>query len=272
MTLATIKPSRGPLADNKPAFGGPEALELFRRAGEGDARARAALIERHLPLARKLAMRYSGRQEPLDDLYQVACLGLCKAVDGYDPARGTSFTSYAVPTILGEVKRHFRDRTWSTHVPRAMQERSLSVEAAVERLSNERGHSPSVPEIAEATDWSHEEIVEALEAGRAYRAGSLDAPVRSDEGDAEALGATIGSDERGYEMAEYGASIAPALQRFSERDRQAIHLRFVEDLTQAEIGGRLGVSQMQVSRILRRCLIEMREAAGESADVEIAAE
>ena len=238
----------------------------FKRAGEGDAAARAQLIERHLPLARKLAMRYRTRQEPLDDLYQVACLGLVKAVDGFDPSRGFSFTSYAVPTILGEIKRHFRDRTWSTHVPRSMQERSMSVEAAVERLSNERGHSPSVAEIAEATQWSHEEIVEALEAGRAYSAGSLDAPLRSEDGDAEALGATLGTEERGFEMAEYGAAIAPALAQFADRDRLALHLRFVEDLTQAEIGERLGVSQMQVSRILRRCLTELREAAGTEQD------
>lgn len=235
--------------------------ELFQQthAGGLDAeRARAELVARFLPLARRLALRYSTRSEALDDLVQVACLGLVKAIERYDPARGAAFSTFAVPTILGELRRHFRDHAWALHVPRSMQERSLVVQSAVEELTEQLGHSPSVAELAERLGWAQEDVVEGLSTRRALGAESLDARRGQD-------GAThlesLGRVDAGFELAEYGAAIAPALAGMEEQTRLALHLRFVEDLTQSEIAGRLGVSQMQVSRILRRALEALRVAA-----------
>jgi RNA polymerase sigma-B factor len=238
---------------------------LFARVRErDDARAREQLIERYLPLARRLARRYQRAEEPLEDLVQVACLGLIKAIDRFDVEREVVFSSYAVPTILGELKRHFRDRTWSVRVPRDLQELALRVDRAVTRLSVGVHRSPSVGEIAESVGASEEQVLEALEAAGAYRAGSLDAPriVQGEEA-GESLADTLGEEEGGFRRAEERATLEPLLARISARERVVLELRFGQDLTQAEIGERIGVSQMQVSRLIRQALARLRGGIGE---------
>jgi len=237
--------------------------ELFRRLlTEADGRAREQLVKRFLPLARQLARRYQRADEPLEDLVQVASLGLLKAIDRFDPDRGVVFSSYAVPTILGEVKRHFRDRTWSVRVPRDLQELALRVDRTATSLALDLRRSPSVSEIAGATGSTDEQVLEALEAAGAYRATSLDAP-RGGKGDEpdETLAESFGHEEGGFDLAERRAILAPLLESISPRERTVLHLRFTEDLTQAEIGARIGVSQMQVSRLIRQALARLREAA-----------
>jgi len=216
-------------------------------------------VERYLPLARRLARRYQRAEEPIEDLVQVASLGLLKAVDRFDSGREVVFSSYAVPTILGELKRHFRDRTWSVRVPRDLQELVLRVDRTVTALSEDKHRSPSVSEIARTLRVSEEQVLEALEAAGAYRAGSLDAP-RSTPGEEpdESVGDVIGSEDEGYDRAEERATIEPLFARISERERLVLRLRFSEDLTQAEIGERIGVSQMQVSRLIRQALARLR--------------
>jgi RNA polymerase sigma-B factor len=239
--------------------------ELFIRARKhGDERAREQLITRYLPLARRLARRYQRAEEPLEDLVQVASLGLLKAVDRFDISREVVFSSYAVPTILGELKRHFRDRTWSVRVPRDLQELALRVDRTVTSLSVGKQRSPSVSEIAEAVGATEEQVLDALEAAGAYRAGSLDAP-RGGRGEeaGESLADTLGGDEGGFERAEERATLAPLMTRISERERVVLELRFGQDLTQAEIGERIGVSQMQVSRLIRQALSRLRAGLDE---------
>jgi RNA polymerase sigma-B factor len=230
----------------------------------GDTRAREQLIERYLPLARRLARRYQRADEPLEDLVQVACLGLIKAIDRFDVERDVVFSSYAIPTILGELKRHFRDRTWSVRVPRDLQELALRVDRAVTRLSVGKRRSPSIGEIAAALDSSEELVLEALEAAGAYRAGSLDAP-RAVQGqpDGESLAEALGADEQGFARAEERATLEPLLARITPRERLVLQLRFGTDLTQAEIGERIGVSQMQVSRLIRQSLGRLRDGLGD---------
>jgi RNA polymerase sigma-B factor len=243
----------------------PSDGELFSRAAVGDERAREELIERYLPLARRLARRYQRSEEPLEDLTQVASLGLVKAVDRYDEHRDTAFSSFAVPTILGELRRHFRDRTWSVRVPRELQELALRVDKTVLALSSQHGRAPTVGEIAVTMDCSEEQVLEALQAAGAYRAGSLDAP-RSATGEeaGESVGETIGVQEGGFERAEERAMLGPMFARITERERLVLTLRFAEDLTQAEIGERIGVSQMQVSRLIRQALARLRETLRDS--------
>jgi RNA polymerase sigma-B factor len=239
--------------------------ELFARARAGDGHARERLIERYLPLARRLARRYQRSEEPLEDLMQVASLGLLKAVDRYDTTRDTAFSSFAVPTILGELRRHFRDRTWSVRVPRELQELALHVDKAVAALSSQRGRAPTVEEIAAAVDATEEQVLDALQAAGAYRAGSLDAPRSGagEESSGESVADTIGAEEGGFERAEERATLEPMFARISERERLVLTLRFGQDLTQAEIGERIGVSQMQVSRLIRQALARLREGLRE---------
>ncbi len=234
--------------------------ELFVRAHDGDARAREQLIERYLPLARRLARRYQRAEEPLEDLVQVASLGLIKAVDRFDIGREVVFSSYAVPTILGELRRHFRDRTWSVRVPRDLQELALRVDHAVTRLSVGQRRSPSVSEIAHAVGASDEQVLDALEAAAAYRATSLDASRLATHGEeaGESVADTLGTHEGGFQRAEERATLEPLLARLTPRERVVLRLRFGADLTQAEIGERIGVSQMQVSRLIRQALGRMR--------------
>ncbi len=222
---------------------------------------RDALVVNHLGLAHWAAARFAGRGESVDDLVQVAVVGLVKAVDRFDPDRGTAFSSYAVPTILGELKRYFRDSGWAVHVPRGMQERVLEVNGAVSRLGRQLGRSPTPVEIADALSMSTEDVLEALEAAVAYDAVSLEAPRSSDEQDGAHYGETLGGEDERFELIELGATIAPTLKALPERDRLVLHLRFVEDLTQSEIAARIGVSQMHVSRLIRRALTRLRTVA-----------
>ncbi len=237
-----------------------DSNELFQRwQRKGDRRARAELVGRFLPLARKLARRYQGAREPLDDLMQVASLGLVKAIDRFDYTRGTAFSSFAVPTIVGELKRYFRDLGWGVHVPRGAQERALKVEDVQRKLTANTGRAPSVPQIAEYMELSVEEVLDGLEAAAAHHSMSLDVPREDGEGESGTLGDLFGEVDDRFELAEAGATIAVAAQHLTERERHVLALRFNEDMTQTQIADQIGVSQMQVSRILRRSVARLRE-------------
>jgi RNA polymerase sigma-B factor len=230
-------------------------LRLLRAYHEdGDTRARDELCVRFMPLARQLARRYQRGHEPLDDLVQVASLGLIKAIDRYSLERGTAFSSYAVPTILGELRRYFRDATWDVRPARDLQELCLSVEEAREKLWGELGRSPTVDDMARRLDRSHEEIIEALQATEGRSARSLDAPVHEEEGDSASAGDLIGSDDVEYERVEAGVTIERMTGILDDRAREILRLRFKDDLLQSEIAERVGCSQMHVSRIIRSSL------------------
>jgi RNA polymerase sigma-B factor len=236
----------------------PQKGELWARSRAGDLQARARLIELHMPLARSLAVQYRHAREPLDDLCQVANLGLVKAVDRFDPDRGIAFTSYAVPTILGELKRHFRDRTWTIHVSRSVQESIARVEKATEALRQEFGRYPSVREVGRHCGMSDEEVTEARLAENASRLASLDAPATRDEG---GLADHLGRNDAGLDRVEDALWIEQLAGDLTAREREVLRLRFVEDLVQREIAERVGVSQMHVSRILRDALSHLADAA-----------
>jgi RNA polymerase sigma-B factor len=244
-------------------IGGPSVEQLFERLREhGDMAARDALATMFLPLARRLSQRYVRSSEPREDLVQVASLGLLKAIDRFDPDRGHSFASYAIPTILGELRRYFRDSTWSVHVPRGAQERAAAIEAAQEQLRGERQAAPTVEAIAEYLQISTEEVLDGMLAVRAYEAESLDAPVGSgDDGDGRSGIEQIGVEEVRYELIDADASAVPAIRELDERERRVLHMRFVGEMSQSQIAAQIGVSQMQVSRILSRALARLREMA-----------
>src|SRR6476469_8497783 len=227
---------------------------------------REMLVERFLPLARQLARRYQRPDEPFDDLFQVACLGLVNAIDRFDPSRDVAFSSYAVPTILGEIKRYFRDRTWSVRVPRDLQELALRVDRKVSELSTDLRRQPTVSEIAEAVGIEEEDVLEALEASGAYRATSLSTPRGNDDEAGETLGDTVGTSEEGFGLAESRATLEQLMRAVTPHEREVLRLRFEEDLTQAEIGERIGVSQMQVSRIIRQSIARLRTVARTGGD------
>jgi RNA polymerase sigma-B factor len=234
---------------------------MTRYHTNGDAAARDELVERFLPLARQLARRYQRGNEPLDDLIQVASIGLVKAVDRYDPERGTAFSSYAVPTILGELKRYFRDSGWAVHVPRGMQERVMVVNQAIAKLSRETGRSPTAAEVADEIGDTPEAVLEAMEAAIAYDAVSLDTPRTSEEDEGDTYADTMGMIDERFELVEYTSAIGPTMRALPERDRLVLKLRFEDDLTQLEIAERIGVSQMHVSRLIRRALKRLRTVA-----------
>jgi RNA polymerase sigma-B factor len=236
--------------------------ELFGLAHGGDRRVRDELAVRFMPLARSLALRYQRSGEPFDDLLQVASLGLIKAIDRFDPDREIAFSSYAVPTILGEIKRYFRDRTWAVRVPRGLQELTLRVDRAVGELSEELHRQPSVKEIAAALGVAQEDVLEALQAGGAYRAVSFEAPSGGAGEDAATIADSVGVHEDGFERAEERAVLDVLLQAVSAREREVLRMRFQHDMTQSEIGAIVGVSQMQVSRIIRQALQRLRDTAG----------
>ncbi len=236
-----------------------EITRLFARWQQhGDENAREELVRRFMPLVRSLARRYGRSSEPFEDLLQVASLGLLKAIDRYDGERGHPFQSYAVPTILGEMRRYFRDSGWAIHVPRGAQERALKVRDAQERISNETGRAPTANQIAEYLEIDVEDVIDALQAIRAYETVSLDAPRGGGDDDVVPYGDTIGRDDERYELVELDATVASALGHLPARDRLVLQLRFVDDLTQTEIAERVGISQMQVSRLLRRSLDQLR--------------
>jgi RNA polymerase sigma-B factor len=233
---------------------------LARYHRDGDPAAREALVERFLPLARQLARRYQRGGEPLDDLIQVASLGLLKAIDRFEPDRPSAFSSFAVPTILGELKRHFRDRGWSVRVPRDLQEMAVRVERVAEELSRGLGRAPTPGEIAEHIGATTEQVLEAREAAGAYRAVSLDRP-RDDDEDGDGMSESFGIEDPGFGLAEDAATVQRLMGVLGDREREVLRLRFEEDLTQSEIGERVGVSQMHVSRLIRQAVTRLREAA-----------
>ena len=238
---------------------------LFDRfVDEHDPLDRDAIVERFLPLARQLAARYQRPEEPFDDVFQVACFGLVKAVDRFDVERGVAFSSYAVPTITGEIKRHFRDKAWAVRVPRDLQELALRVERVSADLTRELGRAPAVGDVATALDIEPEHVLDAMQAATAYRATSLDTPrPGGDEEPGATLGDTVGHIEDGYDRAEQRAMLSDLMRSLTQREREVVRLRFEADLTQAQIGEIVGVSQMQVSRVLRAAIAKLRVLARE---------
>ena len=233
----------------------PEEQELLRRYHEeGDLAARQALVEQMLPLVRTLARRYVNRGEPLEDLIQVGCVGLIKAVDRFDVTRELRFSTFAVPTILGEIKRHFRDRAWSVRVSRGIQERNARIGREVDRLSSRLGRSPTVEELADATHSTVEQVLEALQGAQAYAT----VPLEQSLGEDGELLDWLGDEDPGYDQAEERLVLARGLEVLPPRERQIVTLRFFEGLTQREIADRVGVSQMHVSRLLRRAIARMQ--------------
>ena len=256
---ATVTPS--PLR-RRPRRPLDEAIAFRRYRATGDTQLRDRLIERALPLAHQVARRYQRSGEPFDDLLQVARLGLCKAVERFDPGRGVAFSTYAVPTMVGEIKRHFRDTGWAVHVPRSLQERVLKVEQVGKTLSSRLGRAPTVEELAAAAALDVEATLEAIEASSAYETRSLDAPAPTEDQDGRSYGETIGDRDSAYELVEDRGAVAAAMRALPIRERRILHMRFIEDMTQSEIAEHVGVSQMQVSRLLRRSLNKLREEAG----------
>lgn len=237
-----------------------ELSEKFEEFAQSrDEEVRAELIEAHIGLAEYLARRFSNRGEPLDDLVQVASTGLIKAVDRFEPERGLQFSTYATHTIVGELKRHFRDKGWAVRVPRRMQELHLRLNTVTSTLGQELGRSPTIDEIARRAEVSEEEVLEAMEAGQAYRFTSLDAPTPGEEGGS--LAGTLGEEDDEMIDAERRATLGPLIQTLPDRQQKIVHLRFFEGMTQSEIASRMGISQMHVSRLLARSLDQLRKAA-----------
>ena len=245
-----------------------EELRLFAAwLDHGDTSARTALIERFIPLARSLARRYQRSGEQLEDLVQVALVALVKAVDRYDPARGCAFSSFAVPTIAGELKRHFRDHTWAVRPPRELQEITMRVEGSLTRVTQELDRSPTTRELAAAAGLDEEQVLEALQARRGRCGISLQTP-QGEPGEGMTLADTLGEEDPEIERAEQRAALDGLLKTVPSRARQMLRLRFEEDMTQAEIGAIFGVSQMQVSRILRQTIEQLREVADRAEAIE----
>jgi RNA polymerase sigma-B factor len=241
---------------------------LRRYHEEGDLAAREQLIEQYMSLVRSLARRYSYRGEQLEDLVQIGAIGLIKAIDRFDVNRGVELTTYATPNIIGEIKRHFRDRGWSVRVPRGLQELNIQLSRLIEELTVEHGRSPTIPELAKAASVTDEEVLEALESGRAYSSLSLSAGSggHDEDGELDPL-ESLGTEEHQYEVSEDRAVLAPGFRVLDERERRILHLRFFEGLTQSQIAQQIGISQMHVSRLIRRSLEKIREeiAAEQSA-------
>ena len=233
--------------------------ELFERL-DSDPNAREHLVKLHLPLVEYLARRFRGRGEPLDDLIQVASLGLLKAIDRFDPDRGVEFSTYATPTIVGELKRYFRDKGWAIRVPRHLQEVGLQVAEALPALAQELGRSPKLSEIGEALGYQEEEVLEAMNAAQVYSLRSLDAPTGTD--DTTQSIARLGAEDEAIELFESWASVAPLLKQLPSREREILYLRFVANETQSAIADKLGISQMHVSRLLSKTLSSLRESVG----------
>jgi RNA polymerase sigma-B factor len=243
---------------------------LLRRYHEqGDRAAREQLIERYMSLVRSLARRYASRGEQLDDLIQIGAIGLIKAIDRFDINRGVELTTYATPNIIGEIKRHFRDHGWAVRVPRGLQELSIQLMRVVEQLTGELSRSPTIAELAEATGASEEDVLEALETGRAYSPLSLSVSSSGEDDELDPL-ESLGSDDHEYEVSEDRAVLEPGLRVLDDRERMILQLRFYEGLTQSQIAQRVGISQMHVSRLIRRALEKARnEIAPELDELEL---
>jgi len=269
MTAATVTVMEN-REENEPAPApGPreqltDEAELWRRFGESREPAiREELVRRNLEFAKRLARRYRGASESFDDLLQVASLALVKAVDRFDPGRGIPFTAFASPTILGELKRHFRDRAWTVRVPRGLHDRMGQVDRAISELTKKLQRSPSIGEIAERLDLEPTDVLEVLEANHNRRPLSLDRPAGGDDAEEATPADWIGDEDKNFELVEGRVALDAALPHLEERERLVLRLRFVEDMTQSQIAERIGHSQMHVSRILRRALERIREQVRE---------
>jgi RNA polymerase sigma-B factor len=248
---------RGPSWAASRATGDAEAMFLELRTNPTPA-LRDHLVELHLPLARSVASRYRHTPQPFDDLVQVASMALVKAVDRFEPERGLAFSSFAVPTMIGEIKRHFRDTAWALHVPRALKERILLVERCERELSSRLGRAPTVEDLGEAAGLSSEAVLDALEARSAHDTESIDAAM--DDEETGVRSDALGADDVRLELVDVRSALSSAMDQLGDRDRRIIELRFVGGLTQTQIAEQVGVSQMQVSRLLRSALAELREA------------
>ncbi len=266
--MSERSPAREKASPPSPRSKHEEALLLRRYAETRDRRAREQLVERFMPLARSLALRYRGGSESPEDLIQVASLGLLKAIDRYEPDRRSNFVAYAAPTILGELRHHFRDHSWSVRLPRSLQERSMRVAELSESLRGSARRSPTAAEVAKLCDLDEQEVIEVMQADQARRTTSLDVPSTRGEEESLPVVETIGTEEMGFERAE--SDLASARAELRPKERQALRLRFHQGLTQREIGERIGVSQMQVSRLLRSALGKLLLAVrgGEQLDPE----
>jgi RNA polymerase sigma-B factor len=236
------------------------SAELFALLPDQDAR--EELVRLYYPLVEYLARRFRSRGEPLDDLIQVASIGLIKAIDRFDVERGVRFSTYAVPTIIGELKRHFRDTGWAMRVPRRLQERALLLRSVIANASQELGRSPTIAEIGQRAELSEEEVLEAMETMHAHSLRSLDAPMEDDE-DESATMRSIGAEDPALELLEGWTNVAPLLRTLPERERWLLYYRFVSGMPQSQIAEKLGISQMHVSRLLSKTLASLRAAAGE---------
>jgi RNA polymerase sigma-B factor len=235
--------------------------DLLRRYHEtGDTSAREELVQRHLPLVRSLARRYAGRGESLEDIEQVGAIGLLKAIDRYDLEREVSLTTYATPNVVGEIKRHFRDKGWAIRVPRGLQELNAKMSSTIERLTVKLERSPSIAEIAVELETTPEQVLEAMEAGSAYSTVSLSSGPGGggDDDDFDPM-ESIGAEDEEFERTEQRASLEPALTALPEREREILRMRFEDGLTQTQIAERIGISQMHVSRLIRKSLARMRD-------------
>jgi RNA polymerase sigma-B factor len=240
------------------------AISAIASPGPTNGLSRESLVERFLPLARKLARRYHYGVEPLDDLVQVASLGLVKAAGRYDETRGVPFGAYAVQNIIGELRRHFRDHAWALHVPRGAKDNALAVNRAIRDAAERTGQTPSASELADRLGMSEQEILDARQAWLALETDSLDGPVRGpDESEPQLLLDTVGAVDEGYDLADQRLTIEAAWQKLPVRERRVLHMRFVEDQMQRDIAARIGVSQMQVSRMLRGAIERLQLAAAE---------
>ena len=237
---------------------GDDSSLLRRYQMAHDLAARDELVRKYLPLIRTLAKRYSYTSEPLDDLCQVGAMALCKAIERYRPGGGASFKAYAVPTIVGELRRHFRDTGWALHIPRSLQERSRRLGIGLNELSARQGRSPTIAELADWSGLSREDVIEGLEVRMAYDTSPLDAPGHSED---DGWTARLGVEDDALERVEYNAVLERTMRALPERERLLLHMRFAEDLSQSEIARRVGVSQMHVSRLLRRAMERLEAAA-----------
>jgi RNA polymerase sigma-B factor len=239
---------------------------LFERSHRGDAAAREALVLQYMPLARRLARRYTNSSLPFEDLTQVANLALVQAIDRFEPAPDRAFEAFAIPTILGELRRFFRDTSWSVHVARGDQERSKAIRDSIDVLAREHGRPPTVQMLAQYLELSEEQVLDGLQVLQAYKASSLEAPASDAESEAT-IGSNIGAPDPGYDRVEADVIVEQALETLTPREQQLLELRFVDEMSQAQIGQRFGVSQMQISRLLKATLTKLRGQIGEIAEV-----
>lgn len=241
----------------------PESLSerelLLRLKQHQDLAAREELITRYLPLVKSLARRFASRGQPVEDLIQVGSIGLIKAIDRFDLERGVELSTYATPTIMGEIKRYFRDKGWAVKVPRALQDLNVRLNRVIEQLTVELRRSPTIAELAAATEVSEEEVVEALESGRAYSSVSIFSGGTAEDDESLELLDYLGTEEEAYEVFEQRRVLAPAMARLDPRERLILHLRFFEGMTQTQVAARVGISQMHVSRLIRKSIENLRQ-------------